>query len=84
MENLFLVTFEIDLTQFLCNAKDEKEAVEMAHEVNMVVGEIDEYDFKKLNADDYSVERVDFNLLAEMFKRDDYWGHVGNVVVFND
>lgn len=81
---LFLVTFDIDLTQFLCNAKDEKEAVEMAHEANMVVGEVDDYDMKTINYDDYSVESVDFNLLADMFRRNDYWGRTGNVVVFSN
>ena len=85
--NLMLVTFDGDLSQFLVNAKDEKEAVRKAIAANLssVFGSYnkeEESDIK--NSEYYSVEKVnDMAFLGEIIKREDYITTFNNVICFN-
>lgn len=86
---LMLVTFTLDNTQFLVNVDDEfTSAINYAIEANKKVGgfvndpndglTLDEI----MNTDNYEVEDVEFSLLKEMFKRNDYMFSTSNVLVF--
>ena len=92
MLNLKLVTWEGDLTQFLvdvptCLLADDakKRAIEKAIGANLQLGDCGEeivediYDFTT-----YTVEDVDFTLLAEIFERNDIIGLYNEAIVFND
>ena len=76
--NLKLVTFDIDLTQFLVNAETTVEAIEKAHEANRLIGGIDGYDMEGIRYQDYTVEDVDWDLLREILARKDCLGDVGD------
>lgn len=89
--NLVLVTFDIDDTQFLVDANTYNEAIEIAIETNKELGDFS-YDYAEdgiLTIEDvrdesnYSVESVDFKMLAELIKRDDLYGKVGRAIVFS-
>lgn len=97
--NLVLVTFNIDDTQFLVDANTynldcshecvKKEAIEIAIETNEELGGFS-YDGDGMltieearDESNYSVESVDFKMLAELIKRDDCNGKVGRAIVFS-
>ena len=84
--NLKLVTFEGDNTQFLVNAEHKNEAIAYANEANIQVGEMydSDYDLHNFKDEWYTVEDVDWNLLREIIRRDDYLFTTSNAVVFND
>lgn len=88
--NLVLVTFDIDDTQFLVDANTYNEAIEIAIETNKELGGFS-YDHAEdgiltvedaIDESNYSVESVDFKMLAELIKRDDCCGKVGRAIVF--
>ena len=80
---LWLVTFDIDNTQFLVNAKNHSEAIDIANEHNKMLDEIEDYDFNGNYVIDYTVETVDFELLTEILKRDDIIFSTDKAIVFN-
>jgi len=89
--NLVLVTFDLDDTQFLVDANTYNEAIEIAIETNKELGGIS-YDCAEdgiltiedaISESNYSVESVDFKMLAELIKRDDLYGKVGRAIVFS-
>ena len=89
MLNLKLVTFEGDNTQFLVNATTNEEAIAYANEANIHCGVIDNedgcaYDLNNPKAEWYTIEDVDWDMLQEICKRDDYMFSTGRAVVYND
>lgn len=88
--SLYLVTFDIDNTQFLVNTETKTEAVQDAIIANQdyeLLDEIDDYMMDEIrNRKNYFVEEIDMKLLAEMFNRNDCLGLsylCDNVIVFN-
>lgn len=79
--NLWLVTWGLDLTQFLVDAETESEAIYKAIEANKKI-EPSEYDPDMEVTDTYSTDLVDMELLCEIVKRNDVWDVVGNVICF--
>lgn len=84
--DLKLVTFDSNQEQFLVNTARNQTAIELAIEANKKIGNFDELE---LNAEmeDYSryeVEDVDFNLLCEIIKRDDWLFNDTYVMAFRD
>ena len=78
---LYLVTFRDYGTQFIVNDHSEERAIELAAEVNKTLGEIE-----GLNLEDktlYDCEKIDFSLLKELIKREDYYGATENVIIFD-
>ncbi len=97
--NLVLVTFDLDDTQFLVDANTynldcshecvRKEAVRIAIETNEELGGFSYDEDGMLTVEEardesnYSVESVDFEMLAELIKRNDLYGKVGRAIVFS-
>lgn len=79
--NLWLVTWGLDLTQFLVDAETESEAIYKAIEANKKI-EPSEYDPDMEVTDTYSTDLVDMEPLCEIVKRNDVWDVVGNVICF--
>lgn len=83
--NLWLVTYEGDLTQFLIEGTDRKTIISEAIASNLTYGRIDDDIRADIeNPDNYTLEEVDYNLLDGLFKRNDYCGIYENAMVFND
>lgn len=78
---LWLVTWDLDLTQFLVDAETESEAIYKAIEANKKL-EPTEYDPDMEVTNTYSTDLVDMDLLCEIVKREDIWDVVGNVICF--
>lgn len=81
--NLWLITFNIDNTQFLVNADNMEDAISIAHKHNQMIVEIDDYDLNQDCTKDYTVEKVDFNLLSEIIKRNDIVFSTHAAIIFN-
>lgn len=84
--DLKLVTFNGDQEQFLVNATRNQTAIELAINANKEIGN---FDYPEWNAEmeDYSryeVEDVDFNLLCEIIKRDDWLFNDTYVMAFTN
>mgnify|MGYP004695196277 FL=1 len=78
---LYLVTFRDYGTQFIVNDHSEEGAIELAAEANKTLGEIE-----GLNLEDktlYNCEKIDFSLLSELIRREDYYGATENVIIFD-
>lgn len=79
---LWLVTWELDLTQFLVNAKTETEAIDSAMRANRKLGDVPDPD-DIYDRTTYSVDAVDMSLLCDIIKhREDIWGVVDDVVCY--
>lgn len=78
---LWMVTWDLDLTQFLVDAETESEAIYKAIEANKKI-EPSEYDPDMDVTNTYSTDLVDMDLLCEIVKRNDVWDVVGNVICF--
>ncbi len=78
--SLYLVTFRPSFTQFVCNVKNKKAAIDAAMKANIEMGEID----GMMNKDNYQVEIIGWDLLKEILKRNDYYGIHNNVVIFDE
>lgn len=78
--SLYLVTFRPSFTQFVCNVKNKKAAIDAAMKANIEMGEID----GMMNKDNYQVEIIRWDLLKEILKRNDYYGVHNNVVIFDE
>lgn len=78
--SLYLVTFRPSFTQFVCNVKNKKAAIDAAMKANIEMGEID----GMMNKDNYQVEIIGWDLLKEIFKRNDYYGVHNDVVIFDE
>lgn len=83
---LWLVTWDIDLIQFLVNAETRDDAIKQAIETNLYIGRIckevdlDGYDDRW----QYSADEIDMKTLWEIITdRDDYWLIHNDVIVFN-
>ena len=81
---LKLVTFETDLTQFLVEADNYADAIQFAMDANREYGNTTEIMEDVEDVSNYSVEDVSFNLLSEMFLREDCCGRCAGAIVFND
>ena len=81
---LKLVTFETDLTQFLVETNDYAEAIQLAMDANREYGNTTEIMDEVEDASNYSVEDINFDLLSEMFLREDCSGRCAGAIVFND
>lgn len=77
--SLYLVTFRPTFTQFLCNVNNKKDAIDAAMKANIEMGDIDGMKSK----DNYQVEIVGWDLLKEILRRDDYYGTINDMVVFD-
>ena len=87
--NLWIVTFELDLTQFVVDSKTSDDAIKKAISVNKseYLGKWDEDEISKDDMEDhenYSCEKIDMDLLGEIMKRNDYIGNCSGVLIFND
>lgn len=84
--DLRLVTFNGDQTQFLVNATRNQTAIELAIEANKKIGNFDEPEWNAeiLDYSQYKVEDVDFNLLCEIIKRNDWLFNDTYVMAFRD
>ena len=78
--SLYLVTFRPSFTQFVCNVKNKKAAIDAAVKANIEMGKID----GMMNKDNYQVEIIRWDLLKEILKRNDYYGVYNDVVIFNE
>ena len=78
--SLYLVTFRPSFTQFVCNVKNKKAAIDAAMKANIEMGEID----GMMNKDNYQVKIIGWDLLKEILKRNDYYGVHNDVVIFNE
>lgn len=78
--SLYLVTFRPSFTQFVCNVKNKKAAIDAAMKANIEMGEID----GMMNKDNYQVKIIGWDLLKEILKRNDYYGVHNNVVIFDE
>lgn len=78
--SLYLVTFRPSFTQFVCNVKNKKAAIDAAMKANIEMGEID----GMMNKDNYQVEIIGWDLLKEILKRNDYYGVYNDVVIFDE
>lgn len=86
MQNLYLVTWDLDLTQFLVEAESKEEAVREAVQTNIGLNDLtEEQEIDAQEIETYSVDEVDFQLLQGLIKRED-WMTVKekNVIVFWD
>lgn len=83
---LKLVTFDKDQEQFLVSATKDETAIELAIEANKKIGDYDNPDWNAQMEDKsyYDVEDVDFNLLCEIIKRDDWLFSDIDVMAFRD
>lgn len=88
--HLKFVTFMGDQEQFLVNAIGNNTAIELAIEANMEIGGLvdDENDGltekEVRDVSKYIVEDVDFNMLCEIIKRDDWLSNDTYVMAFRD
>lgn len=85
--NLWLITFTLDLTQFVVDAKNIDDAINKAISVNKSdhLGIWDEKEIDKEsmeNHKNYEIEPVDMSLLGELMRRDGYLGNIDDVLVF--
>ena len=88
MMNLYLITYDLDLTQFLVNANNSSEALDLAVEQNLsetFLGsygdESEKLEIRKIT--NYTIEPVnDFEFLCEIIKREDWVGCTSNVMIF--
>ena len=78
--SLYLVTFKPSFTQFVCNVKNKKTAIDAAMKANIEMCEID----GMMNKDNYQVEIIGWDLLKEILKRNDYYGVHNDVVIFDE
>lgn len=78
--SLYLVTFRPSFTQFVCNVKNKKAAIDAAMKANIEMGKID----GMMNKDNYQVEIIGWDLLKEILKRNDYYGIHNDVVIFDE
>ena len=78
--SLYLVTFRPSFTQFVCNVKNKKAAIDAAMKANIEMGKID----GMMNKDNYQVEIIGWDLLKEILKRNDYYGVYNDVVIFDE
>lgn len=78
--SLYLVTFRPSFTQFVCNVKNKKAAIDAAVKANIEMGEID----GMMNKDNYKVEIIGWDLLKKILKRNDYYGVHNDVVIFDE
>lgn len=78
--SLYLVTFRPSFTQFVCNVKNKKDAIDAAMKANIEMGKID----GMMNKDNYQVEIIGWDLLKEILKRNDYYGVYNDVVIFDE
>lgn len=71
---LKLVTFNKDQEQFLVNAIGNNTAIQLAIDANKKIGSFDnpEWDAEVENESLYTVEDVDFGMLCEIIKRNDW------------
>ena len=86
MKPLKLVTFDGDLTQFLVEADNKLEAIKQAVEANLHLGN-EGFDSYIHDLTLYTVEDVDFDLLKELIKRQDWIMSKNNsfsAVIFTD
>ena len=83
---LKLVTFNRDQEQFLVNAIGNEAAIELAIEANKKIGNFDEPEWNAEMEDKsrYEVEDVDFDLLCETIKRDDWLFNETYVMAFRN
>jgi len=85
--SLKMITWEGDLTQFLVDAIDDKDAISMAIEANVALDKYcggNETGEDLLDESTYTVDDVDFDLLCEIVERDDWFsGKFGKTKVFN-
>lgn len=87
--NLWLITFELDLTQFIVDAESRDKAIEKSIEVNKseYLGKWDEEILSKDDMEsheNYSSEKISMDLLGEIMERNDYVGNCRGVLIFND
>ena len=89
----FMVTWELDLTQFFVEADNETDAIEkaikahLAYDENISFRDADDLDDAVFISDmkdktTYEVEPVDFDLLCEIIERKDCVGKFEEAVVF--
>ena len=78
--SLYLVTFRPSFTQFVCNVKNKKAAIDAAMKANIEMGNVD----GMMNKDNYQVEIIGWDLLKEILKRNDYYGVHNDVVIFDE
>lgn len=78
--SLYLVTFRPSFTQFVCNVKNKKAAIDAAVKANIEMGKIDGI----MNKDNYQVKIIGWDLLKEILKRNDYYGVHNDVVIFDE
>lgn len=90
MINLYLITYDLDLYQFLVNANNSSEALDLAIKQNLseaFLGELDD-ESDKLEITDiknYTIEPVNsFEFLCEIIKRNDWIGCTPNVMLFSN
>lgn len=87
---LYLITYDLDNTQFLVNADNGREAIDLAIEQNLSEKFLGNYDdesdaieMKKIA--NYTIEFIDdFESLCEIIKREDWLGNTPNVMIFRD
>ena len=88
MMNLFIVTYDLDYTQFLVDAKNESEAIDLAIEQNINEAFLGKWDNEEdaiamHDHTNYTVEPInDFDLICNLIKRDDWLGYTPNVMIF--
>lgn len=82
--NLKLVTWDINLTQFLVDAATNEEAIKKAIDANMKYGDVSEIEEEIKDESTYTVETVDLSLLSEIFARWDWHGAYGEAIIFDD
>ena len=82
--NLKFVTFDVDLTQFLVDAKNYDEAIKLAMEANANYCSYDDDQERDIfDKTAYSIDEVvDMDFLGELMRRDDYWGNCNGVLIF--
>lgn len=82
--NLKMVTWEVDLTQFLVDAETDEEAIEKTIKSNLEIAKENDWETDGYSdKESYTVVDVDFNLLKEIFHfRDDYWCVSCDAIVF--
>jgi len=87
--NLWLVTFDLDYSQFLVDAKNIEEAIGKAIEVNKgnLLGKCDPEEISEEEMNDranYETYHVDdTNMLYNIIRRDDWVGIENGTIVFN-
>lgn len=89
MMNLYLITYDLDYSQFLVNANNTSEALDLAVEQNLSevflgsYGDDESNELEIKNKTNYTIESVnDFEFLCEIIKREDWLGCTSNVMIF--